>query len=68
MTRQVCAQKINMGVTSDGRLLKYNREFFFGGGGSILFPASGYAAVKQLFDVIAKANDHTITLKQTTSN
>jgi hypothetical protein len=59
---------IKMGITSDRRTLKYDREFFFGGGNSILFPVSSYAAVKQLFDVIAKANDHTITLKQGAAN
>jgi hypothetical protein len=67
MTRQIAAQKITMGVTKDGRTLKYNREFFFGGGGSVLFPVAGYAGVKHLFDIIGKANDHTITLKQATA-
>jgi len=52
-----------MSVTTDGRTLIYKREFFFGGGGNILFPVSGYPGIKQLFDVLAKGNDHTITLK-----
>jgi hypothetical protein len=66
MTRQIAAQKIKM--STDGRLVKYERDFFFGGGGNILFPVTGYAALKQLFDAIAQANDHSIPLKQAAAN
>ena len=68
MTKQLSGQRIKIGVTNDGRMLCYEREFFFGGGGNILFPVSSYSAVRQLFDVLAKANDHTITLKQIAAN
>ena len=64
MTQGICAQTIKMGVTTDGRTLVYDRTFFFGGGGNILFPAQNYAALKTLFDAISQANEHTITLKQ----
>jgi len=64
MTQRVCEQKIKMAVTTDGRTLIYDRRFFFGGGGSILFPVQTYPALKGLFDMIATANNHTITLKQ----
>ncbi|MDX6500920.1 MAG: hypothetical protein QOG23_4180 [Blastocatellia bacterium] len=64
MTQRVCEQKIKMAVTTDGRTLIYDRKFFFGGGGSILFPVQTYPALKSLFDMIATANNHTITLKQ----
>ncbi|HEY3103052.1 MAG TPA: DUF3857 domain-containing protein [Pyrinomonadaceae bacterium] len=66
MTRDICAQMIKM--STDGHVLIYKRDFFFGGGNSILFPVGGYAAVKQLFDVVAQGNDHTITLKQSATN
>lgn len=66
MTRNVCAQKIS--IASDGHVMVYKRDFFFGGGGNILFPVANYAAVKQLFDLIAQANEHTITLKQSATN
>lgn len=66
MTQRVCEQKIKMAVTTDGRTLIYDRKFFFGGGGSILFPVQSYPALKSLFDMIATANNHTITLKQVT--
>jgi hypothetical protein len=64
MTQRVCEQTIKMGITTDGRTLIYDRKFFFGGGGSILFPVQSYPALKSLFDIIATANNHTITLKQ----
>jgi hypothetical protein len=67
MTRGIAAQEIKISVVN-GRTLKYERSFFFGGGGSILFPVEGYEAVKRLFDVLRQANDHTITLKQSATN
>jgi hypothetical protein len=69
LTQRICGQSITMGVSKDNRTLVYRRNFFFGGGGNILFPASSYPALKQLFDLIQKAKEHTITLKQVaTSN
>lgn len=66
MTHQISGLRIKMG--SDGKVLVYDRDFFFGGGDSILFPATGYAGVKQLFTLLNSADDHTITLKQSASN
>jgi len=66
MTRQISALKIKM--ATNGQVLTYDRDFFFGGGSNIIFPAVGYSALKQLFDVANSANDHTITLKQSASN
>jgi hypothetical protein len=63
MTQNVCEQQIKMGV-ANGHTLIYDRKFFFGGRGSILFPAASYTPLKQLFDMVNKADDHTITLKQ----
>lgn len=68
MTRQICAQRIKIAISGDKRTLAYDREFFFGGQGSILFPANGYTALKQLFELISKANDHAITLRQSAAN
>jgi hypothetical protein len=68
MTQRICGQTITMGISKDNRTLVYKRNFFFGGGGNILFPVRSYAALKQLFDIAQKANDHTITLKQAASN
>jgi Transglutaminase-like enzymes, putative cysteine proteases len=55
---------IEMGITQDGSLLRYNRKFHFGGGGKILFPTQSYQPLKNLFDAFHKADSHTITLKQ----
>jgi hypothetical protein len=64
MNQGVCGQNIRMAVTTDGHTLIYDRTFFFGGHGKILFPVQNYASLKTLFDLIHQANDHTITLKQ----
>jgi hypothetical protein len=64
-TQNVCGQKIKMGLSKDEHTLFYKRSFFFGGGNNILFPSQSYAALKTLFDFVEKANNHTITLKQT---
>jgi hypothetical protein len=63
MTRNICKQEIKMAVTN-GHTLIYDRKFFFGGGGAVLFPVVSYTPLKELFDMINKADDHTITLKQ----
>lgn len=55
---------ITISVNKTRTLLMYNREFHFGGGGNLLFPASAYPAVKQLFDAFQKSETHTITLRQ----
>lgn len=54
----------SIGVTGDGKMLVYKRRFFFGGGGNIIFPVTSYSNLKTLFDLINKADNHTITLKQ----
>ncbi len=56
--------KIDIGVNKDQTVMKYNRQFYFGGGGTILFPASAYPQLKSLFDIFHKNDAHTITLKQ----
>lgn len=56
--------KLALGVTTDGRTLVVKREFFFGGGGNILFPSGSYSQVKGLFDKLHANDEHTISLKQ----
>jgi Domain of Unknown Function with PDB structure (DUF3857)/Transglutaminase-like superfamily len=55
-------------VTKDQSLLIYNRNFFFGGDDKIFFPTQSYEVLKQLFDEVNKADNHTITLKQASPN
>jgi hypothetical protein len=54
-----------IGITHDGKTLRYKRRFLFGGGGNLLFPVRTYPDLKSLFDFINKSDNHTITLKQT---
>jgi len=56
--------KPSMGVTKDGHTMVYKRNFFFGGGGSIVFPVGSYAALKKYFDAVHQSDNHTVTLKQ----
>jgi len=61
---EVSKYAVQIGVTKDGRKLLYRRSFYFGGSGGLVYPASSYAALKQLFDELHKCDNHTITLKQ----
>jgi len=42
----------------------YTRDFYFGGKGKVLFPASVYPAMKGLWDAVNKADAHQLSLKQ----
>jgi hypothetical protein len=59
--------KPSIAVTKDGRTLVYKRNFFFGGGGNILFPVTAYPQLKNFFDMLNKRDNHTLTLKQATA-
>lgn len=63
-TQGFSEQTITMAVSNDTHTLIYDRKFFFGAKNGILFPVATYGALKQLFDMINKGDDHTITLKQ----
>ena len=61
---------VKMGITKDGRLLVYNRKFFFGGGpnnGLLRFPVTTYGQLKTYFDTLNKQDNHMITFKQATA-
>jgi hypothetical protein len=45
-------------------VLKYKRNFYFGGKGKIIFPASAYKPLKVLFDGFHKADTQSVSLKQ----
>ncbi len=61
----VSEYKPSIGVTKDGKLMIFKRDFFFGGGGGIFFPVGGYLQLKNYFDMVNQSDNHTITLKQT---
>jgi hypothetical protein len=56
-----------LSVTSDGRTLVYKRTFFFGGGGSVLYPVESYPQLKAYFDQLHKQDNHSLALKQATT-
>jgi len=62
--QKIGSLKINIGVDKTTNTIVYKRNFHFGGGGNILFPASLYKPLKTMFDIFHKADTHTITLKQ----
>jgi len=67
-TGGISAYKPSLSATADGSLLVYKRSFFFGGGGSLLYPVEQYPNVKNYFDAIHKQDSHSIALKQTATN
>ena len=56
-----------LSVTSDGKTLVYKRTFFFGGGGSVLYPVESYPQLKAYFDQLHKQDNHSLALKQATT-
>jgi hypothetical protein len=61
---KIGSDTVTMGIDNAANILKYNRRFYFGNEGNILFPSTAYQAVKNLFDAFQTADTHTITLKQ----
>ncbi len=60
----ISAYRVTIGETKDHHTLLYKRSFFFGGNEAILFPVAGYELLRNYFDRLYKADNHTITLKQ----
>lgn len=61
---KVSQYTVKIAVTKDQRTLIYKRAFTFGTTEIILFPKTTYPALKNYFDMLNKADGHTITLKQ----
>ncbi|HSK64846.1 MAG TPA: hypothetical protein VK893_13425, partial [Pyrinomonadaceae bacterium] len=64
----ISQHEIKMGISNDQTTLHYNRTFFFGQRDVLLFSVDKYELLKRLFDEINKADNHIITLKQTTAS
>lgn len=56
--------EVKISASKSQSVLVYDRSFFFGGNGSLLFPAASYQQIKKLFDELNQKDNHTITLKQ----
>jgi len=61
---QISTYKPSLSITSDGKTLVYKRNFFFGGGGNLLFPVEAYPQIKAYFDQLHKQDNHSVALKQ----
>lgn len=57
------SHETNITVENQGRLLRYKRNFSFGNGGFLRFPAQSYSAVKNLFELFNRADVHQLTLR-----
>ncbi|MFN3330460.1 MAG: hypothetical protein ACK419_06005, partial [Pyrinomonadaceae bacterium] len=53
---------IKIAITGDKKTLIYKRNYHFGGGGNILFPAEVYPYLKMIFDAFHKADSHQLVL------
>jgi hypothetical protein len=62
--KNIASLKVAMSINRTTNVMRFRREFHFGGSGNVLFPASSYAPLKGLFDAFHKADSHIITLKQ----
>lgn len=63
-TSGITELKYQLSTHTDGSKILYKRDFYFGGRGNILFPASSYPAVKQMFDRFHEADTRQMTLIQ----
>jgi hypothetical protein len=55
---------INIDLAKETNVLKYTRQFYFGGKNNILFPPTAYKSLKTLFDSFHRADTHSISIKQ----
>ena len=61
---KISEYKVSIQAATDGTLLVYKRNFFFGGDATVLFPVESYAPLKQYFDMLHKQDNHSLALKQ----
>jgi len=60
------AASLEVKMSMDGRTLKYERKFVFGGGTGtpLLFPPSQYKTLKDVFDMFHQRNTASLTLRE----
>jgi hypothetical protein len=63
----ILSLETKMATSQDGHTLHYDRKFSFGGTTTLLFPATQYNGVKQLFDKVYEVNSHMLTLRESNS-
>ena len=60
----ISLHETRIALSDDKKLLKYGRSLTFGINGNLVFPATSYPFIKQLFEAFQKADAHTVSLKQ----
>jgi hypothetical protein len=63
-TKGIGSLNIKIDLAKETNILKFSRQFYFGGKGNILFAATSYTSLKGLFDSFHKADTYSISLKQ----
>jgi hypothetical protein len=63
-TGKIGSDAISISIDKSANTLHYDRTFYFGAGGKILFPVAAYQPVKSLFDAFHKSDTHAISIKQ----
>ena len=61
--KKIGSNKILLNYDKTTHILRYKRDFHFGGGSVVLFPKAAYPALKGMFDAFSKSDQHVITLK-----
>jgi hypothetical protein len=61
------AASLEVKMSTDGRALRYERKFSFGGRGALLFPVSQYKALKDLFDAFHQRSTLALTLRESSA-
>jgi hypothetical protein len=62
-SQKIGSHQTKIGLGKDGTFIVYVRNFSFGNGGFIRFPAGSYSSVKSLFEAFNKADTHQMTLR-----
>lgn len=63
-TSGIGSHTTDIGVSENGRTLRYHRDFSFGNKGHIRFNVAAYPAVKQLFEAFNSADVHQLTVRK----
>ena len=63
-TSGIGALNINIDLEKNTNVLKFSRQFYFGGKDKIYFPATAYKSLKVLFDSFHRADTSSISIKQ----
>ena len=63
-TKKIGDDKIQLRIDDATNTLYYKRDFQFGSTGYVLFPASSYPVLKNVFDGFYRADTYSVSLKQ----